>query len=104
MIKVRVLRAQRLGRNDIQFQVRVFESADGATWFQAEGAPPQLTYPAAEVLAITEDQSLTDAEKRQAIVTQLIKPDIQALGLSDAEKALDDVKSLVSDWPVTFSL
>jgi hypothetical protein len=104
MIKILVLRADRLGQSEIQFQVRVFTSDDGSTWWQAEGAPSLLTYPASEILAITDDAGLTDADKRQAIVDQLIRPDIETLGLSDAERALDSVETLVGAWPITISL
>jgi hypothetical protein len=104
MIKVRVLRAQRLGQNDIQFQVRIFGSEDGTTWLQVEGAPDVLTYTADEILAITDDAALSEAQKKQAIIKELIRPDIEGLKLSDAERALTSIDTLVGDWPITIDL
>jgi hypothetical protein len=102
MIKVEVLRKERLGTTEIRFQIQMFKSKDGTVWFQVV-APEWLTYQASQILAITESDSLSEQEKKLALI-ELLRQDVIAFGVSEAEQADEALDALITTWPVTINL
>lgn len=103
MIKVEVLGMERLGGSEVRFPVVVYKSTDGTVWTQVVGAPSYVTFQATEILAITNDTVLTDAEKVQALA-DLMKAQVEGYGVSEAEEAVDDLAALGITYPVTIDL
>ena len=104
MLKVEVLGSERLGISEVTFRVRVLKSVDdGVTWVEVMGAPDNLVVSAAEILAITNDEGLTDNQKKVALL-QLMQTQVEGYGVTEAEEAIDDLAALAIAYPVTINL
>lgn len=103
MIKFTVGYPEKLGPSQIRFPITVYKSEDGTVWDQIPGAPTDVSFPATEVLIITDNAGLTDGQKLTALA-DMMKAQVEAQYVTEAEEAVDDLAALGITYPVTINL
>lgn len=103
MIKFTVGYPEKLGPSQIRFPITVYKSDDGTVWDQIPGAPTDVSFAATQVLAITNDTALTSAEQLSALA-DMMKAQVVAQYITEAEEAVDDLAALGITYPVTINL
>lgn len=104
MYRVEYKSASLLSNGQIGISFCLYSSEDGTTWVQVDRGTGDISLQAADVLAITQDDTLTDAQKAGAI-NQLLLERIEGLGLTQSRDALQELEALLpSGWPITVNL
>lgn len=105
MIRVKTMTPTKWGVSELRFEIEVYRSGDGVEWFLMEDAPECLIFQATEILAITNDEEMTDEAKKIALAEMFTTKLVNEYRLGQQDDALGDLDYLMAgQWPVTVNL
>lgn len=88
---------------NVRMKATVEKQADDGSWVSIEDGTRFVTLGTVEVLAITNNEELTNQQKVAALAG-LFKERVGAANLPLADEAAMDIKALIGSYPVTVNI
>lgn len=100
--RFRIFSGEAQGGN-VRMKVTVEKQAADGSWASIEDGTRMVTLGTVEVLAITNDEELTNQQKVAALA-KLFRERVGAANLPLADEAAEDIRALIGSYPVTVNI
>lgn len=107
--RAKIIDSEAAGDGTVHFDCWIQREEDdrqgGTIWVNVEKGHRSVVLQASAVLAVTQDGSLSDGQKRSRLA-QLFRQEALSWGIDEADAANEDIMSLIpsESWPVNVNL